>query len=105
MRSMLILGASVALIIGVATPAPAQSASSYALTFLKEVGCSLLPFQACDVLDSSNAINLLRANQVMFVNKYCGTGWVEGAKQLVEIGEALDNARCRQILQGIGAIR
>lgn len=105
MRSRFIYLSSLILLLGVATPAPAETASGYAKNFLKEVGCQLLAFHACDVLDADNAISLLRANQVMFVNKYCGTGWVEGAKQLVETEMALDNARCSQILKGIGAIR
>ena len=52
--------AAVALFVAAAstpTPAPAQSASSYAYNFLKEAGCQLLPFSACDVLDGRVSID------------------------------------------------
>lgn len=88
-----------------ANPAAAQTPADYAFNFLKEVGCSQLPFQACDVLDRDNAVNILRAYQALLVNKNCGTGNIEAAKQLLEIDSALDPDRCRAVLRGIGAIR
>jgi hypothetical protein len=41
----------------------------------------------------------------MFMNKYCGSGMIEQSKQLLENEMALDNYRCRQVLQAMGAIR
>jgi hypothetical protein len=99
-------GAALIFLLGVATPtpAPAQSAGSYAYNFLKEAGCQLLPFSACDVLDENNAINIFRASQVMFMNKYCGSGMIEQSKQLLQNGVALDDYRCRQVLQAMGQL-
>ena len=97
---------SAALVLGVAAPSPAPAqAASYAINFMKEVGCQLVPFSPCDVLDADNAINLFRANQIMFMNKYCGTGSIETAKYYLENDLSLDSGRCRQILMGLGAIR
>lgn len=83
---------------------PVSAASEFAFNFLKEVGCTQLPFQACEVLDPDNAVNVLKTYETLLVNKYCGTGNVNAAKQLVEIEMALDNDRCRAVLKGISAI-
>jgi hypothetical protein len=64
-----------------------------------------VPFKGCDVLDENNAINVLKTSQALLVNRYCGYGSIEAAKQAVEIDAALEPERCRIILKGIGAIR
>lgn len=79
-------------------------ASEFAYNFLKEVVCLQIPLAGCDVLDRDNAINVLRASQAVLVNKYCGTGNIQAAKQMVETETSLDNDRCRSVLKGIGAI-
>jgi hypothetical protein len=107
MNHQSVITAAMGLMLCTAVPsaAPAQSAGSYAYNFMKEVGCQLLPFSPCDVLDAESAINLLRTSQVMFMNRYCGTGSIETAKYYLENDLSLDPGRCRQILQGLGAIR
>jgi hypothetical protein len=105
MRAIFYASAGAMMFAATPAPAPAQSTASYAYNFLKEAGCQLLPFSACDVLDENNAINVFRASQVMFMNKYCGSGMIEQSKQLLENEMALDNYRCRQVLQAMGAIR
>jgi hypothetical protein len=40
----------------------------------------------------------------MFMNKYCGSGMIEQSKQLLQNGVALDDYRCRQVLQAMGQL-
>lgn len=98
-------GLSLILMLGVATPAPARSAGTYAYNFLKEAGCQLLPLQACDVLDSDNAINILRLYEIKLLTYHCGYSSTHQAKMALDSDGTLDAVRCRQLLQGLGAIR
>lgn len=104
-RSLFRASAAAMLLSLAPSPAPAQTASKFAYDFLMEVGCSQLPMQACTGLDPANALNILKTYQAILVNKHCGTGQIEGAKQLLDVGMALDETRCRRVLQAIGAIR
>lgn len=96
--------AAIAFSIGGTATTPVQAQDSAVYTFLKEAGCAVLPFQACDVLEIENSLNILRAHQALLVNKFCGYGSIEAAKQGLEVDAVLDEPRCRTILKGLRAI-
>lgn len=83
---------------------PAQAGDQYVYNFLKESGCAVLPFSACDVLDVENSLNILRTYQALLVNKFCGYGQIEAAKIGLQNDAVLDEPRCRIILKGLRAI-
>ena len=83
---------------------PAQAGDQFVYNFLKESGCAVLPFAACDVLDIENSLNILRTYQALLVNKFCGYGNIQAAKMGLENDAVIDEPKCRIILKGLRAI-
>ena len=83
---------------GLQPVAHAQSTKEAVFNFLKEVGCSQLPFGTCDALDPENARNIGLTYKALLVNKYCGTGNFNAAQQLLDADSALEPEACRQAL-------
>ena len=100
LRSLIAAGAASALCFA----APARAGDQFVYNFLKESGCAVLPFSACDVLDIENSLNILRTYQALLVNKFCGYGNIQAAKIGLENDAVLDEPRCRIILKGLRAI-
>lgn len=83
--------------VGMQTPAQAATGEQVK-AFLQSVGCSRLPTGACEALSATNAKNILKAYQSRLSAAYCGSGNFSQAKQLYEMGNALDAAKCKRLL-------
>lgn len=84
---------------------PVAAANFDALEFLKAVGCSQIPLSACDALDPENAQNIILTYKALLVNKNCGYGSIEAAKQAVENEIfVLDEVNCRRLLRAFRVI-
>jgi hypothetical protein len=87
-----------ALFLALAVTQPAYAYSS-AYEFLKSVGCSRLPLAACDTLDPENARNIYASHKFQLRQAFCGSGNINAARQLYDLGDAPSPAECRYLLQ------
>lgn len=87
-----------AFVVALLASQPAHAYSSV-YEFMKSVGCSRIPMAACDTLDPENARNIYATYKFQLRQAFCGSGNINAARQLYEMGDAPSPRECAYVLR------